>query len=386
MDAIPIEPSTGHVSTSSMLLTPLTPELHPNSVSRAIKRTLSLESYSGPKPKMETVGGKRMFVASIDTCDFILGNITGQRKDNKCKWDLWRETPAHAEFKRALRECTERVLASRPNGGREQQRPQPEQQQQPQAGQRVHQPQLEQQEPDRHIEEVDAKAAILQKALRSMNIIGDIRVDEATGSIIDLIRLVCPGRSEDHPSKALARVVSRDDGDHVESGEGATDAGFVRGRISQSVHPIPINGTGNETPVGDAKTLVEIMGLLPTGVTREFRRQSAETITRVLGGDVTLCEEIEQRCARLQRSEEGMAYQHFMTGEQPQIKKARFGPPAMMHATDEDYENFVKMEVYHELAMRNDRYAHELTTGKTNHIREQLQDEVGIVLKMKEAF
>ncbi|CAM9226014.1 unnamed protein product [Laminaria digitata] len=89
-----------------------------------------------------------------------------------------------------------------------------------------------------------------------MNIIGEIRVNEATGegSIIDLIWLVCPGRSEDHPSKALARVIARDDGDHLESGEGETDAVFVRGRISQSVHRIPINGTGNETPVGDAKT------------------------------------------------------------------------------------------------------------------------------------
>ncbi|CAN0320740.1 unnamed protein product, partial [Hapterophycus canaliculatus] len=46
----------------------------------------------------------------------------------------------------------------------------------------------------------------------------------------------------------------------------------------------------------------------------EFRRQSAETICRVLGGDVSLCQEIEQRCSCLQSTEKGRVYQQFVTG------------------------------------------------------------------------
>lgn len=75
-----------------------------------------------------------------------------------------------------------------------------------------------------------------------------------------------------------------------------------------------------------------------------------------------MCKEKEQRCARLQSADEGRTYQQFMAGEEPQAKKARFGPPAMMHATDEDVETFVKKEVTHELhsRVRNSQYAHEL--------------------------
>lgn len=49
------------------------------------------------------------------------------------------------------------------------------------------------------------------------------------------------------------------------------------------------------------------------------------TPSRVLGGDVSLCAEIEERCARLQSTEEGRAYQSFMTGEAP-AKKHRSLP------------------------------------------------------------
>lgn len=101
---------------------------------------------------------------------------------------------------------------------------------------------------------------------------------------------------------------------------------------------------------------------------------------------MSLVSEIEARHATLQSTEEGMAYQQFMTGEQPHAKKARFGPPAMMHASEGDYEKFVEMEVNHELAMRKSQNERELTTGRNKFIREQLQDEVGIVLTMKDAF
>ncbi|CAN0114023.1 unnamed protein product [Ectocarpus sp. 12 AP-2014] len=293
----------------------------------------------GPQLSRHLINGRHRSTASLELCYHILENMLSGRK-----WRSWRERSGQA-FKQSLREHVE----SQP----------------------------EQQDFDQHIEEVGPKASALHKSLVGLGITGPgIRVDEATGeaSLIDLVRMLCPDKTPDYVKKTLSRVIAQDGNGDLES------------PLAGRVHYIKINGHGQVTPVGDAKTAVEVAWLLPSTRAKEFRRQSAETICRVLGGDVTLCEEIEERCARLQSTEEGMAFQQFMTGEQPQAKRARFGPPAMMHATDEDYEKFVKMEVNHELAMRNDRYAHELATGKTNHIREQLQDEVGIVLTMKEAF
>lgn len=59
----------------------------------------------------------------------------------------------------------------------------------------------------------------------------------------------------------------------------------------------------------------------------------------------------------MQSTEDGRGYPHVMTGEQPQAKTARFGP------TEPDEKSSVKMEVDHD---------------------EHLQDEVGIVLSIKE--
>lgn len=207
MNKIVIDPLTGYVGTSSMLLTSYTPNLHPNSVNRAMKRTLSLASCSGPKPDMITVGGKRMFGSSIDTCEFILDNITGQKKGKTCERELWRQTPGHTAFRRALRDHMERVLASSSINGREQQQPSeeqqqppPEQQSPPPQQQELVQPRPKPQEPDEHVEEVETKASALQKALCAINMSGSVRIDEAGGrvSIIDVINMLCPDMNEDY--------------------------------------------------------------------------------------------------------------------------------------------------------------------------------------------
>ncbi len=56
------------------------------------------------------------------------------------------------------------------------------------------------------------------------------------------------------------------------------DAACQTMSLAERVHYIKINGTGHVTPVADAKTIVEIIWLLPTRAAQEFRRQSAETI------------------------------------------------------------------------------------------------------------
>ncbi len=75
---------------------------------------------------------------------------------------------------------------------------------------------------------------------------------------------------------------------------------------------LKINGKGNETPVADAKTLIEIVWLLPGKKAHAFRRQSSEKVCRLLGGDLSLVSEIESRHAKLQSTEQGRATQEFL--------------------------------------------------------------------------
>jgi hypothetical protein len=52
--------------------------------------------------------------------------------------------------------------------------------------------------------------------------------------------------------------------------------------------------------------------LLPGKIARQFRSSSAKVVCRVLGGDVSICEEIEKRHAQLQSTEEGARAQEFL--------------------------------------------------------------------------
>ena len=65
------------------------------------------------------------------------------------------------------------------------------------------------------------------------------------------------------------------------------------------LHPkwmkLRINGKGRETPVADAATLVEIARLCPSKAAVQFRRKGAETVCRMLGGDLTLVDEIQHK-------------------------------------------------------------------------------------------
>ncbi|KAG5178590.1 hypothetical protein JKP88DRAFT_158425, partial [Tribonema minus] len=127
------------------------------------------------------------------------------------------------------------------------------------------------------------------------NITATIRVDAATnkGSVIDVIRLVHPDIESKHASTYFTRLTT-------EIPEIATQCGLLR-----------INGKGKPSPVADAKTLVEIVFSLPGKAAREFRRTSAKTVCRVLGGDLSIVQEIEQRHHTLQQTEGGRAAQAF---------------------------------------------------------------------------
>ena len=61
----------------------------------------------------------------------------------------------------------------------------------------------------------------------------------------------------------------------------------------------PYNDKGRETPVADAATLVEIAWLGPGTAAVQFRRKGAESVCRMLGGDLTLVDEIQRRHTQL---------------------------------------------------------------------------------------
>lgn len=192
----------------------------------------SLEDYEGPKISKRLISGRITSALLIDGCDFVLTNISGRG------WDAWKAASG-AGFKKALREHVERVCT------------------------------MFQQTP---------RTVVVKNPRRAP---GEIREDRLSGQIsaIDAIMRVCTDVSREYASHMFMRVLEKDD--RVTS---------IKSRIAY----IQINGRGNITPVTDIATLMEVIWLLPCSASREFRRQSVETLCRVMGGDLSLCLQIEQ--------------------------------------------------------------------------------------------
>lgn len=110
------------------------------------------------------------------------------------------------------------------------------------------------------------------------NLTDGIKVDQATqkGSVNDVIALVQSTKTR-NAWQSMRRLAA----DHPD----------LHPRCMQ----LRINGKGRETPVADAPTLVEIAWLLPGKRAARFRRRGAETVCRMLGGDLTLVDEIQRR-------------------------------------------------------------------------------------------
>lgn len=106
-----------------------------------------------------------------------------------------------------------------------------------------------------------------------------IRIDDKTkmASVVDVIRMV-NGSERSDALKSLTRLLA-----------------INRATRPMNCPKIKINGSGRETPVADATTLVEIIWELPGKAAKEFRRGSAHYVCRMLGADLTLAREIEQR-------------------------------------------------------------------------------------------
>lgn len=118
-----------------------------------------------------------------------------------------------------------------------------------------------------------------------------IRIDNATmqGSAVDVACLVTQSDAR-YAGKIIRRLLH-------ENSELGTKCPQLR-----------INGKGRLTTVADAATLIELIFLLPGRMAKEFRRQCALTICRILGGDVSLIPEIRAQNARV----DGTLTQRFL--------------------------------------------------------------------------
>lgn len=270
-------------------------------------------------------------MASLGTCKYILDNLPGHQ------WVQWRATQGDS-FKESL---AQRVAP------------------------KESQVQVQDVEQDEEVQET--KASILKKALRTLDINGGARIDEASAeaSVLDVIRIQSPSVSPDNAKKMLSRLLEKEDtSELVGSGQNGPDPISLRDRI----HYIQINGKGRTTPVCDAKTMVEIIWSLDTTAGKSYKRDCAQVICKVMGGDVSLCAEIEARCDRLQSTPQGQAYQNFVLGgataEEPQAKRTRIGPPIMQLASEEEYAKYVQVGLKHEM----------------------VNSEVSLVMSLKDAF
>lgn len=194
--------------------------------------------------------GGALSVLTLDLCEIVIDNMPGP------KWVASRESRGQT-FKKYLRE----YIASIPL-------------------------QVVQETP------VETRVSVLQKAFRTINISGSVKIGKNSGkaSVIDVVELVSPEASSDYAETALSRVITK----HSEECEGAPDRDHYdplsQLSLADRIEYVKINGKGNTTPVSDAKTIFEIIWLLPSSAAKEFRRDSAKTIVRVLGGDVTICQ------------------------------------------------------------------------------------------------
>ena len=161
-----------------------------------------------------------------------------------------------------------------------------------------------------------------------------IRADKTTqnGSVMDTIRMVLACNSS-AATTTLSRLL-------VTSPE-----------LQNNITRLKINNRGNETPVADAKTLIEIIWLLPGKKAREFRHKSSEKVCRLLGGDLSLVSEIEARHTSLQSTEEGRATQAFLLNgrEEEAVETFQGMPPAFKYIDSKDRGDMAKRLIEQQL-------------------------------------
>jgi hypothetical protein len=161
-------------------------------------------------------------------------------------------------------------------------------------------------------------------AAGSDGVLPSIRIDTATqkGSVYDVVMAVT-GCDQAWVTKTYSRLCER-------------YPNFKAPGLK--VSKIKINDSGRETPVADAATLIEIAFLLPGNKAREFCRAGAEKVQRVLGGDLTLIDEIERRHEQVS----GTAQEAFLLGSTSTSQLAVRDNAVELTASEELEKAFVR--------------------------------------------
>lgn len=313
------------------------PTLHPGGILRSART--AMKNFDGPTGlTSRMILGRQTQMSSLEVSKYILDNLPGQ------SWVEWRTTHGDS-FKKSLAQLVRQVPVEEVHIGQSD-------------------------ETEAH-EVQETKASTLKKAFRTLNIDGSVRIDEASGkaSIIDVILLLSPGVSRDSARKMLSCLLEKEDAiDTEEAGN--------QFPLADRVSHIKINGVGHITPVCDASTIVQIIWLLPASAAKSFKRESAQVICQVMGGDVSLCAEIEARNDRLQSTPQGQAFQNFVLGgnntaEEPQAKRTRIGPEILELASEEEYAKYIKVGLKQEMVKVQ---------------QEMIKSEVSLVMSLKDAF
>ncbi|CAM9734152.1 unnamed protein product [Ectocarpus sp. 6 AP-2014] len=159
IESVVVDPSSGDVGVSSMMICAI-PDAHPRSALRAANGVLK---NGGSTMTKKNIAHKTIVVADLSTCNFLLDNLPGRR------WADWRLESGDT-FKQALVEHVESVRTGVRDEGEDKE------------------------DEDEGDEPTETKSSVLGKSLRTIGIVGSVRVDEASGkgSVIDVIRLLCP--------------------------------------------------------------------------------------------------------------------------------------------------------------------------------------------------
>lgn len=332
MDKIRVDHESGQVVLLEVLNLAI-PGLHRQGTSRLLRKVL--EKYDGTPPTKLRINssGNPNIVGTLEACLYLLDNIPGW------KWDKWRDESAveFQEFKDNLTKHVSSISSTNSSTTKETPTIAP-------ITALMTSKKMGESE-DESEAEIYNTAELLQKHFQAANIFGRVRVNEESKmlSVIDIIQLMCPGVDPSYAGRMLTRLVEEIDektvGSEKVTGESPST---LRSRITY----ININGKGHVTPVADAKTVIEIMWMLPSKAARAFRRKSAGVICQVLGGDMSLCDEIEERHYRLESCDEGRRFKKFMTDsdDDTSAKKPRFGPSWFEHGSLEEKKAYVSAE------------------------------------------
>lgn len=299
------------------------PDINERSVIRSVSRTLS--ELGEPHMTVMDVGGVPTKFLPLDTSIKVLDNIRG------VLWTDWRESSGE-DFKVNLLE----YFFSK-------------------------------------VDEED-KTFLLSKALNSIDVEGVVKVDESTGkvSLIDIIRILCPDKTDSELISVLEAYLDkyikifhdmplnlREDYDP----------------FTDSLEYVEVHDKNRLSPVGGPNLASKIIWTTPSEKLNDFRMKFSEAVCRVLGGEekVEECEKIaaihwdiyenidntssssyQNTDANSDTSSLGDVYAEYsgsgseisdISSSNRGVKRMRVGPLHMSHASDTEYELYLKNKV-----------------------------------------